>query len=75
MEIAKGTNFFLGVTQAYHTENEPKVKVMKASRPFGASLLKKIGMRAKKGRRGWRKKEKKTFLTSPFLPASLSCQL
>ena len=25
-------------------------------------------MRAKKGRRGWRKKEKKTFLTSPFLP-------
>lgn len=43
MEIAKGTNFFLGVTQAYPTENEPKVKVMKASRPFGASLLEKLG--------------------------------
>ena len=52
MEIAKGTNFFLGVTQAYHTENEPKVKVMKASRPFGASLLKKNWDESKKGKKG-----------------------
>ena len=65
MEIAKGTNFFQGVAQTYPTENEPRVKLMKASRPFGASLLKQLGWERKKGRRGWRKKEKKTFLT-PF---------
>ena len=34
---------FQGVAQTYPTENEPRVKLMKASRPFGASLLKQLG--------------------------------
>ena len=73
MEIAKGTIFFpfSWSGQTYPTENEPRVKLMKANRPFGASLLKKLGKERKKGRRGWRKKDERKHFSA--LLSLLTC--